>query len=107
MVRSHLWSMSDPALGDERRPELVMALMEARRVVGQAKRTDDTDALRAARYNVHSAKRALGERGPVWWTDGAPDSNRHMVVSTPYSQWFDALSQAALWKASPPDDEGG
>jgi len=22
---------------------------------------------------------AVGERGPVWWTDGAPDLNRHLV----------------------------
>ena len=41
---------------------------------------------RAAR--VDAAKRALGERGPVWWTDGAPDYNRRMVIDTPYAAWF-------------------
>ena len=38
----------------------------------------------AARGRVHDAKVALGERGPVWWNDGAPDYNRHLVANTPY-----------------------
>jgi hypothetical protein len=33
----------------------------------------------------------LGERGPVWWTDGAPDFNRRMARNTPYADWFAAL----------------
>jgi hypothetical protein len=37
---------------------------------------------------VDVAKRALGERGPVWWDDGAPDYNRHMARNTPYAAWF-------------------
>lgn len=36
-------------------------------------------------------KRALEERGPVWWTDGSPDLNRRMVATTPYKQWFAEL----------------
>ena len=37
---------------------------------------------------VDRAKRALGECGPVWWDDGAPDYNRHMAGNTPYANWF-------------------
>lgn len=41
---------------------------------------------------VQAAKVALGERGPVWWTDGAPDENRHMAKNTRYADWFAAVS---------------
>ncbi len=41
-----------------------------------------------------AAKRALGERGPVWWTDGAPDLNRPIVRNTPYSAWYASLEPA-------------
>ncbi|WP_347187247.1 hypothetical protein [Qipengyuania flava] len=58
--------------------------MAARRTVDQAKKADDREAERAARARVHDAKVALGERGPVWWDDGAPDYNRHLVANTPY-----------------------
>jgi hypothetical protein len=40
---------------------------------------------------VDAAKRALGERGPPWWDDGAPDYNRKMVGKTPYADWWSAL----------------
>ena len=38
--------------------------------------------------------RALGERGPVWWTDGAPDLGRRMARNTPYAEWFRMLGEA-------------
>ena len=41
-----------------------------------------------ARARVDAAKRALGERGDVWWADGAPDYNRRPVSDTPYAGWF-------------------
>jgi hypothetical protein len=41
----------------------------------------------AARAAVDAAKIALGERGPAWWTDGAPDFNRKMARNTPYAGW--------------------
>ena len=37
------------------------------------------------------AKVGLGERGPVWWGDGAPDYNRHLAKNTPYAEWFAGL----------------
>jgi hypothetical protein len=41
-----------------------------------------------ARQKVDAAKRALGERGNPWWSDGAPDYNRRLAVNTPYAAWF-------------------
>lgn len=71
------------------RAEHVSALMAARRAVRAAK--GDADALAGARAEVDAAKRALGERGPVWWSDGAPDFGRHLARNTPYAGWFDSL----------------
>ena len=82
VVRGRLWRMANPALAPERRAELVRELMAARRVVA---------ALHEARVAVDAAKRALGERGPVWWTDGAPDLNRRPVRGTPYAGWHAGL----------------
>jgi hypothetical protein len=42
---------------------------------------------------VLQAKLALGERGPPWWTDGAPDYNRHLVKNSPYIEWYSKLPQ--------------
>ena len=81
--------MSDPSLDPARREALVHDLMSARRAVRDAK--ENPEAMRQARARVDAAKRALGERGPVWWTDGAPDLNRHMAQTTPYAEWFAGL----------------
>lgn len=94
VVRGRLWRTSDPRLGVEERATHVHALMAARRAVAAAMRTDDADALAAARRRVHAAKVALGERGPVWWDDGAPDYTRRLARSTPYAAWFAALGDA-------------
>lgn len=91
VVAGRLWRTSNPALAPRLRQELVDRLMDARRQVGRAKRAGDPDAERRARDAVDAAKRALGERGPVWWTDGAPDFNRRMVKNTPYADWYAAL----------------
>jgi len=86
--------MANPALSPDRRAILVAALMQARRDVAAAKRFDDTAAEHDARQRVNAAKRDLGERGPVWWTDGAPDLNRHMAANTPYAAWAVGLPSA-------------
>lgn len=91
VVAGRLWRSSNPALAASERQQLVDALMRARRQVGLARRAGDAEAERAARAAVDAAKRALGERGPVWWTDGAPDYNRRMVANTPYADWYAAL----------------
>ena len=91
MVRKRLWRCANPALPEAERAQLVAELMAARRAVGAAKRVGDATAERRARRAVDAAKRALGERGPVWWTDGAPDYNRRLVEDTPYVDWFRAI----------------
>lgn len=93
VVDGRLWRTTNPGLDPQARQALVDRLMRARRAVGAAKRAGDVDAERAARAEVDAAKRALGERGPVWWTDGAPDFNRRMAKNTPYADWFAALGE--------------
>ena len=80
-----MWRASNPALPEAERQRLVDRLMDARRAVAAAKRAHDAAAESAARVQVDAAKIALGERGPVWWDDGAPDYNRHLVKNTPYA----------------------
>ena len=92
IVRGRLWRTSNPELSEAMRQHLVNDLMDARRAVKDAKASGDAEAMVAARKAVDRAKKGLGERGPVWWTDGAPDYNRHMVKNTPYAGWFAALS---------------
>lgn len=85
-MRGRLWRAADPWLPEAERQALVDGLMAARRDVGAARRSGDAEAEKAARARVHAAKVSLGERGPVWWTDGAPDYNRHLVKNTPYGR---------------------
>ena len=91
LVKGRLWRLSNPELAPDERERLVKQLMTARRQVGAARKTGDQDAERAARAAVDQAKHALGERGPVWWSDGAPDYNRKMAANTPYAAWHAAL----------------
>ena len=88
VVKGRLWRASRPDLSEHERQELVSALMEARRRVRDALSRSDERAEAHARAVVDRAKHALGERGPVWWDDGAPDYNRHMVKNTPYADWW-------------------
>jgi hypothetical protein len=83
---AQLWRAANPHLPEEERSALVRQLMEGRRAVRTSR--SDADALRAARDRVDAAKRALGERGPVWWDDGAPDFNRKLIKSTSYWEWW-------------------
>ena len=84
-MRGRLWRATNPNLPEDERQRHVNALMDARRAVGAAKRAHDDEAEKAARAKVNAAKVALGERGPVWWDDGAPDYNRKLVKNTPYA----------------------
>ena len=98
VVRGRLWRTANPGLSPERRDALVARLMTARRAVQSAKRAERVGsaeaatALAAARAEVDAAKIGLGERGPVWWDDGAPDLNRKLARNTPYAAWYAALS---------------
>lgn len=90
--RGRLWRRSNPALPDDERERLVRKLMRARSAVGRARRGEDAEAERTARREVHEAKVALGERGPPWWDDGAPDYGRHLVRNTPYALWYHEIT---------------
>lgn len=93
VVKGQLWRCSNPALDEEARQSRVNDLMKARQAVKTAKRAEDDAALKAARGSVNAAKIALGERGPVWWSDGTPDFNRYKAVNTPYRDWFEGLEK--------------
>jgi hypothetical protein len=92
VVRGRLWRCTDPALPEPERQQLTRELMRARAAVGAARRIGDVAAERRSREMVHAAKLALGERGPVWWSDGAPDYNRNLVKNTPCREWFERLT---------------
>lgn len=83
LVRGRLWRATNPSLTEAKRQSLVAGLMAARRRV----RSDDPAVVSSARLAVDAAKRELGERGPVWWTDGAPDLNRTLAKNSPYAEW--------------------
>lgn len=88
VVRGRLWRTANPSLDPAERQGLVDKLMKARRAVAAARRAADTEAEQKAHAAVDEVKRMLGERGPVWWDDGAPDLNRHMARTTMYAEWF-------------------
>ena len=92
VVRGRLWRMANPHIGEAERSKLTRQLMTARRAVRDAKANADPQAEAAAHRAVDGAKKALGERGPVWWKDGAPDLNRHLAKNTPYATWYAAVS---------------
>jgi len=94
VVRGRLWRMADPGIAEDARSALVSRLMAARQAIRDAKAREDTDAEGAAHRAVDHAKRALGERGPVWWKDGSPDLNRHMAKNTPYAAWYAEASRS-------------
>jgi hypothetical protein len=85
--------MANPGLHADDKANLVRRLMAARRAVRDAKASSDRDAEVTAHHVVDEAKRALGERGAVWWDDGAPDLNRQMVKNTPYAVWYSGLAR--------------
>ena len=92
VVRGRLWRATNPNLSDDERRRLTAQLMDARRQLrGQA----PADVRAAARAAVDAAKVGLGERGPVWWTDGEPDFNRRLVKNTPYAVWYAVLQEFA------------
>lgn len=95
VVRGRLWRMANPALSAEDRARLERDLMRARSALGRARRSGDDAGRLRARREIGAAKVALGERGPPWWADGAPDYNRRMAVNTPYRPWYESLQGGA------------
>jgi len=94
VVNARLWRAANPQLPAQARVRYTRELMAARRAVRAAKDGGDEAALRAAHVAVNAAKRRLGERGPVWWDDGAPDYHRMLARNTPYADWYAGVQQA-------------
>ncbi|RFC62559.1 hypothetical protein DYI37_15010 [Fulvimarina endophytica] len=92
VAKDRLWRKSDPSLSEDERQEAVNALMTARRAVRDA---GGEAEVKAAREKVDAAKRRLGERGPVWWRDGAPDETRKAPWNSSYAAWWAGLGAGA------------
>ncbi|QFS83184.1 hypothetical protein FIU97_10125 [Roseivivax sp. THAF40] len=97
VAKGRLWRKTDPSLDDSTRRAAVKRLMQARRAVGQAGTEADE---RAARDAVDAAKRDLGERGPVWWDDGAPDEGGKHPKNTSYADWWAGLTEESRAKGA-------
>ncbi len=89
VAKNRLWCCTNPDLTDSERRTYVKELMDARRAVKHASNEAD---LRAARAAVQRAKEYLGERGPVWWDDGAEDVTQHHPKNTEYADWWAEIS---------------
>ena len=99
--KARLWRCTDPSLSDSDRRAAVKALMQARLAV---KHAQDDAALAKARAGVDAAKHTLGERGPVWWDDGAPDEGGKHPKNTSYADWWAALDADARDRGAPAAD---
>ena len=86
VVNQRLWRLSNPELDDDVRSELVSQLMTARAALKDAQ----GNTRKRLRGRIDRLKIRLGERGPVWWADGAPDFNRYLIKNTPYRTWWEA-----------------
>ena len=76
--RGVLKRCTNPAIDESVRRKTIKKLMQAR----MAK---DPQA-------VLDAKTTLGEAGPVWWQDGAPDYSGKHPAETPYADWWGMLT---------------
>ncbi|MBM1813558.1 hypothetical protein [Pseudosulfitobacter pseudonitzschiae] len=95
--KGRLWRTTNPALPDDVRRAAIKRLMRARMDV---RRAGDDAAMRDARARVQEAKEALGERGPVWWDDDAPDQTQTAPQNSTYADWWAALDPAERSKGT-------
>ena len=88
VIQGRLWRAPNPTLPAQAKVKYTRDLLNGRRALKAAKASGDEEAIAAARKLVARAQIGLGERGPVWWSDGAPDFNRTLARSSPYAEWF-------------------
>ena len=88
VIQGRLWRAPNPLLPAQAKVKYMRDLLNGRRALKAAKTSGDEDAISAARKLVARAQVGLGERGPAWWKDGAPDFNRTQVKNSPYADWF-------------------
>ena len=76
IIEGRRWRATDPSIPEDKRKELVVELMKARRDVGRSLGAGDETAEREARGRVNRLKTALGERGPKWWEKQGSEKTR-------------------------------
>lgn len=91
VAKNRLWRCTDPRLNDDDKRAYIKMLMKARRDVRNAQQQNDETALQQARDVVQSAKELLGERGPVWWHDGASDEEGIAPYNSSYAEWWASI----------------
>ena len=87
--KGKLWRKTDPRLSDSERRAAIKSMMQARRDERLAETDEDAHAAHA---RIEAAKQQLGETGPVWWRDGAPDESGRAPQNSSYADWWAALS---------------
>ena len=95
VIQGRLWRAANPSLPAEAKVRHMRELLNGRRALKAAKLAGDDDAIAAARKIISGAQVGLGERGKVWWKDGAPDLNRTLAKNSPYADWFAAVDSKA------------
>jgi hypothetical protein len=88
VIQGRLWRAANPSLPAEAKVRYMRELLNGRRALKAAKVANDEDAITAARRIIAGAQVGLGERGKVWWKDGAPDLNRTLAKNSPYADWY-------------------
>ena len=99
VVQGRLWRATNPSLPAEARVRHMRELLNGRRALKIAKAAGDEAAIAAARQLIAAAQVGLGERGRVWWKDGAPDYNRALAKNSPYADWFERVDSRAVQAA--------
>lgn len=89
--RGRLWRKTDPALPDSERRAAIKALMQARMAIRNA---EDEATRQSALADVEAAKVRLGEKGPVWWRDGARDEQGTPPRESSYRAWWERLDES-------------
>ncbi|MEM7258953.1 MAG: hypothetical protein AAF404_16370 [Pseudomonadota bacterium] len=79
VARGLLKRCTNPDLDDQTRRKAVKQLMQGR--------------MSGDKAAVMAAKTSLGEAGPVWWNDGAPDLSGTAPADTDYCEWWNGLSE--------------
>jgi len=79
---------TNPALDDIVRRRALKKMMQGR--------------INGDKESVIEAKIQLGEAGPVWWEDGAPDYSNQPPDSTVYRNWWRSLDSQAKAAANAP-----
>ena len=87
VVGDKLLRSYNPDLPNDRIDELLIVLFNSRRDLRRARQREGTEPPELVGA-IEAARLALGQSGPVWWDDGAPDLDGAPVLSTCYAEWY-------------------